>query len=173
MNRGIVGTHGINHEMQNFLNPENINKTEISHFGTIFRINDRVMQIRNNYDKIVFNGDIGFIESIDKEDKILKVNYQDRIVEYEFDELNEIVLAYAISIHKSQGSEYGAVIIPIFMQHFMLLQRNLIYTGITRAKKLCIFIGQPKALAIGIRNNQGKKRVTFLKQFLNGELPTT
>ncbi len=170
MNRGIVGTHGINHEMQAFLNPADINKSEIAHFGVVFRVADRVMQIRNNYDKIVFNGDIGFIESIDKEDKILRVNYQDRIVEYDFDELNEIVLAYAISIHKSQGSEYGAVIIPIFMQHFMLLQRNLIYTGITRAKKLCIFIGQPKALAIGIRNNQGKKRITFLKQFLNGEL---
>lgn len=172
MNRGVVGTHSINHFMQEFLNPVDNYKEQINHAGTIYRVNDRVMQIKNNYDKHVYNGDMGIIDFIDKEEKILRVNYQEKIVEYDFDELFELVLSYAVSIHKSQGSEYNAVIIPIFMQHFMLLQRNLIYTGITRAKKLCIFIGQPKAVAIGIRNNQGKKRVTFLKEFLTDELKT-
>lgn len=166
MNRSIVGTHSLNYMLQNYLNPENIENSKITISGTTFKINDRVMQIRNNYDKFVFNGDIGIIESIDLTDKVLTVNFQEKIIEYEFDELSELVLAYSISIHKSQGSEYPAVIIPIFMQHFMLLQRNLIYTGLTRAKKLCIFIGQSKALAIAIRNTKGTKRITFLKKFL-------
>jgi exodeoxyribonuclease V alpha subunit len=172
MNRGLVGTQTLNHTLQEMLNPHNTPE-KINFSGTLFKQNDKVMQIRNNYDKQVYNGDIGIIEQVNHESKELVVNFGDqRRVPYEFEELNELVLAYAISIHKSQGSEYGAVIIPLFMQHFMLLQRNLIYTALTRAKKLCIFIGQPKALAIAIRNTKGTERITFLDKYLTGELPT-
>ena len=128
------------------------------------------MQIRNNYDKLVFNGDTGTIEDITLGDQTILVRFIDQIIQYDFSELDELVLAYAISIHKSQGSEFDSVIIPIFMQHFILLQRNLIYTAITRAKKLCIFIGQTKAIAIAIKNNKGLDRTTFLKQFLTSDL---
>ncbi len=177
MHRGVVGTQKLNHDLQQMLNPnaqktslENDADKHISYAGTIYNIGDRVMQIRNNYDRLVFNGDIGILESIDHTEKTFNVLYEERIVEYDFSDLNELVLAYAISIHKSQGSEYAAVIIPIFMQHFTLLQRNLIYTAITRAKKLCIFIGQPKAIAMGIKNNKSVKRLTFLQQFLTIDL---
>jgi exodeoxyribonuclease V alpha subunit len=169
MNRGIAGTQKINYDLQQFLNGTRTEE-EVTHNGSIFRRNDRVMQIRNNYDKAVFNGDIGVIESIDKTDRILFVLYLDRLVEYEFSELDELSLAYAVSIHKSQGSEFDAVVILVFMQHFMLLRRNLIYTAITRAKKLCIFIGQPKAIAMAINNTKDIKRITFLKQYLISDL---
>ncbi|MBD3272973.1 ATP-dependent RecD-like DNA helicase [Candidatus Dependentiae bacterium] len=170
MNRGIAGTQRINQELQMILNPANNNLKEISRFGQVYREGDRVMQIRNNYDKFVFNGDIGEIKRIDSENQVLYINFGNRDLEYDFVELNEIVLAYGISIHKSQGSEFDAVIIPIFMQHFILLQRNLIYTAITRAKKLCILIGEPRAIAMGIKNNKGTRRNTFLKYFLTTDL---
>ena len=170
MNRGVVGTQQINMHLQKVLNPSTDNAKQISHGLFRYQIADRVMQIRNNYDKAVFNGDIGTIEDINISDKMVFVRYYDRIVEYEYSELDEIVLAYAISIHKSQGSEYPAVIIPIFMQHFTLLQRNLIYTALTRAKKLCIIIGQPKALAMAIKNNKGLSRTTFLTHYLTTDL---
>ena len=169
MNRGLIGTHSLNHTLQGMLNPDPTPET-VSFGGTTFKKKDKVMQIRNNYDKHVYNGDIGFIDSINKEDKELIVQYGEKLVAYDYDELNELVLAYAISIHKSQGSEYSAVIIPLFVQHFMLLQRNLVYTGLTRAKKVCYFIGQTKALAIALRNTKGTTRLTFLKKFLLGEL---
>lgn len=168
MNRGGAGTHHINHYLQEILNPTK--QAGIARMGTTFKVGDRVMQIKNNYDKNVFNGDIGTIETINHEDKVLIVNYSLRMISYEFLELEELVLAYAISIHKSQGSEFDAVIIPLFTQHFTLLQRNLIYTGLTRAKKLCIIVGQPRALAIAIRNNKGTQRTTFLKEFLTTDL---
>ena len=170
MNRGIAGTVALNHILQTMLNPDQTYE-QVSYAGTIFKKNDKVMQIRNNYDKNVFNGDIGRIAGISREEKELTVAYgEKKIVVYDFTELNELVLAYAISIHKSQGSEYSAVIIPLFMQHFMLLQRNLVYTALTRAKKVCYFIGQTKALAIALRNAKGTTRLTFLKKFLTGEL---
>lgn len=169
MNRGIVGTQQLNGTLQKLLNPGNTEKA-ISYGLYQFKIGDAVMQIRNNYDKAVFNGDIGAITDIDLGDKIIFVRYFERIVEYEFTELDELVLAYAITIHKSQGSEYPAVIIPLFMQHFTLLQRNLVYTALTRAKKLCIIIGQPKALAMALRNNKGLARTTFLTHFLTSDL---
>ena len=169
MNRGSVGTQKLNHDLQNILNPADTTK-KISHTGTTFKIGDRVMQIRNNYDKLVFNGDIGTIKDVNTVDRHIIVHYLDRPVEYDFNELDELTLAYAISIHKSQGSEYTAAIIPIFTQHFALLQRNLIYTAITRAKKLCIFIGQPKAIAIAIKNNKSCIRNTFLQEFLTSDL---
>ncbi len=170
MNKGIAGTQRINQELQMILNPGNDENKQIMRFGQYYKVGDRVMQIRNNYDKYVFNGDMGYIEDINKVDQIIKINFNDRCLEYDFAELNELVLAYSISIHKSQGSEFGAVIIPIFMQHFILLQRNLIYTAITRAKKLCILLGQTKAIAMGIKNNKTIKRNTFLKEFLTTDL---
>lgn len=170
MNRGTVGTSRLNQELQNILNPVNNEQKQISRFGQIYKIGDRVMQIRNNYDKFVFNGDMGIIADINKVDQKIAVEFDSRTLEYDFAELNELVLSYAVSIHKSQGSEFDAVIIPIFMQHFILLQRNLIYTAITRAKKMCILIGQTKAIAMGINNNKGIVRTTFLKEFLTSNL---
>jgi len=170
MNRGIVGTASLNHILQNMLNPQQTAE-KVSYAGTLFKKHDKVMQIRNNYDKHVFNGDIGVISHVALEDKELFVTYgEKKVVAYDFTELNELVLAYAISIHKSQGSEYGAVIIPLFMQHFMLLQRNLVYTALTRAKRLCVFIGQTKALAVALRQAKGTRRLTFLEKFMTGEL---
>jgi len=169
MNRGNAGSQHINHYLQEILNPP-ANDRFVSRMGAQFRENDRVMQIKNNYDKNVFNGDIGTIDTIDTTNKVIKVSYVGRIVDYEFLELEELVLAYAISIHKSQGSEFDAVIIPLFTQHFTLLQRNLIYTALTRAKKFCVIVGQPRALAIAIKNNKGIARQTFLKEFLTTDL---
>lgn len=169
MHRGIAGTQKLNHDLQQMLNKNN-NTASINYAGAQFQVGDRVMQLRNNYDKHVFNGDIGIIETIDNEDSIIKVRFFEQLVEYESADLNELVHAYAISIHKSQGSEFSAVVIPLFMQHFMMLQRNLIYTAITRAKKLCIIIGQSRALAMSIKNNKSNKRITFLQQFLTTDL---
>lgn len=170
MNRGVVGATRINQELQMILNPVQDERNSMTQFGRLFKVADRVMQVRNNYDKFVFNGDIGVIESIDKVNQKTVVRFNERDVEYDFAEMNELSLAYAISIHKSQGSEFKAVIIPLFMQHFVLLQRNLIYTAITRAKKLCIMIGQPKAIAMGIKNDKGVDRITFLKEQMTGEI---
>lgn len=169
MNRGSTGTQKLNHDLQQLLNPTT-NAAKMTNMGTVYQQHDRVMQIRNNYDKKVFNGDIGTIVDIDTDEQIVSVDFDGMTVAYAFDEMNELVLAYAITIHKSQGSEYDAVIIPLFMQHFMLLQRNLIYTAITRAKKLCIFIGQPKAIAMGINNAKQEQRITFLRQFITEQL---
>lgn len=169
MHRGVVGTQKLNQDLQKLFNGQATDKYVTVH-GVAFKVGDRVMQIKNNYDKIVFNGDSGEIEDINMIDKTVMVRFMDRGVEYEHNELDELVLAYAISIHKSQGSEYDAVIIPIFMQHFTLLQRNLIYTAITRAKKLCILIGQTRAIAMAIKNNKGLERTTFLQEYLTSDL---
>jgi exodeoxyribonuclease V alpha subunit len=169
MNRGVAGTIALNDMLQKLLNKSDDTK-QVQFGGTVFKLHDRVMQIRNNYDKNVFNGDMGFIEDIDQTERTITVRFIDQMVTYESNEFDEIVLAYATSIHKSQGSEFDTVIIPIFMQHFMLLQRNLIYTAVTRAKKLCILIGQPKAIAIAIKNDKGTERTTFLTQFLTSDL---
>jgi len=169
MHRGSVGTQKLNYDLQNILNASDQVK-KLAHSGITYKIGDPIMQLRNNYDKNVFNGDIGTITDIHLEDKIVFVDYDGRVVEYEYSDLNEVVLAYSISIHKSQGSEYEAAIIPIFTQHFTLLQRNLIYTAITRAKKLCIFIGQPRAIAMAIKNNKSLIRKTFLKEYLTTDL---
>ena len=124
------------------------------------------MQIRNNYDKEVFNGDIGTVESVDVEDRSLSVIFDGRTVDYEDSDLDELTLAYATTIHKSQGSEYPVVVIPLLMTHFVMLQRNLIYTGITRAKKICIIVGTTKSLAYAIHNMVVLKRNTRLKERL-------
>ena len=128
------------------------------------------MQIRNNYEKDVYNGDIGRISSVDEKEKCLVVRYDDRFVGYEWEELDEIVAAYAISIHKSQGSEYPAVVIPLMTQHYMLLQRNLIYTGVTRGKRLVVLVGEPRALAMAVKNNRMQKRYTWLARRLGAPL---
>jgi len=170
MNRGVVGTQRLNQELQIIINPRQDETQHVGRFGTIYKIGDRVMQIRNNYDKFVFNGDMGEILRIDKTDQEMIVKFGERELLYDFAELDELVLSYAVSIHKSQGSEFPAVIIPIFMQHFMLLQRNLLYTAVTRAKRLCILIGQPKAIGMAVRNKKAAERNTFLKEFLTTNL---
>jgi len=168
MNRGIAGTQVLNAFLQSYLHPEH--RPMLTNFGTKYHQGDRVMQIRNNYDKNVFNGDIGSIFSIDLESQILEVKFGERVVPYDASELDELVLAYATTIHKSQGSEYPVAIIPLFMQHFMLLQRNLLYTAITRAKKLCILIGEPRAIAMTIKKEDAHKRMTFLKSMIQKSL---
>lgn len=163
MYKGAVGADQLNQLMRNALNSSG-KSIKVGHQQ--YKINDKVMQIRNNYDKEVFNGDIGNIKEIDYEEQVAKILFYHRMVEYEFSELNELVLAYAITVHKSQGSEYPVVIIPMLTQHFLLLQRNLLYTAITRAKKLVIIVGTNKALWIAIKNNKTVQRNTFLKERL-------
>lgn len=167
MQRSVVGAGNLNMLLQQTLNTSTLG---ISRGGINYRLGDRVMQIRNNYDKNVFNGDIGIIEKVNMEDRTLCIRFDGSLVEYEASELDEVTLAYATTIHKSQGSEYPIVVIPVLMTHFVMLQRNLIYTGITRAKKICVLIGQPKALAYAIRNLTVNKRNTKLKERLRGEL---
>jgi exodeoxyribonuclease V alpha subunit len=159
MHKGIIGTTNLNHVLQRALNPSN---DIIERMGRSFKCRDKVMQIRNNYAKDVFNGDIGGISQIDRNMQKITVKYDGRAVDYNFLELDELVLAYAVSVHKSQGSEYGAVILPVMTQHFILLQRNLIYTGVTRAKKLVVLIGTKQALAVALRNDKPQKRMTRL-----------
>ena len=134
--------------------------------GRLFKGGDKVIQARNNYEKDVYNGDIGKIVNIDKEVQAVRVDFDGRIVTYDFSELDELVLAYAISVHKSQGSEYPAVILPVLTQHYLLLQRNLIYTAVTRGKKLVCLVGTKKALSIAVRNDRTRKRYSLLAERL-------
>ena len=163
MHKGLVGVANLNAELQKLLNPSG---KEITRGGRCFRVNDKVMQIVNNYEKEVFNGDIGRVVGIELEDQKILVRYDERVIDYGWNELDELVLAYAISIHKSQGSEYPAVVVPILTQHYIMLQRNLLYTAITRAKKLVVLVGSRKAMAIAIRNNKVQRRYTALTQRL-------
>lgn len=167
MQRGIVGAANLNMALQQALNPSGVS---LNRSGYSFRQGDRVMQLRNNYDKDVFNGDLGFVESVDLEERTLAVNFDGRLVEYDASELDELTLAYATTIHKSQGSEYPIVVMPVLMTHYVMLQRNLIYTVITRAKKICVLIGTKKALSFAIRNMTVLKRNTRLKERLNPAL---
>ena len=160
MNRGGLGTRSLNIELQKRLNPPG--GPQISKFGWSYGVGDKVIQTVNNYDKEVFNGDIGTIIEIDLEESELLLEFDGRAVKYDANELDEISLAYAASIHKSQGSEYPAVVIPLSMQHFMMLERNLLYTGVTRGKKLVVVVGQPKALYMAIKNKRSQSRVTTL-----------
>ncbi|HPX82431.1 MAG TPA: ATP-dependent RecD-like DNA helicase [Syntrophales bacterium] len=163
MNRGVVGVTNLNAALQEALNP---GEGGISRGGNTFRNRDKVMQIRNNYDKEVFNGDIGRIFHVDAEGQELKVHFDDRFVTYDFSELDELVPAYAVTVHKSQGSEYPAVVIPLLTQHYMMLQRNLVYTAVTRGRKLVVVIGTKKALAIAVKNNKQQQRYSLLKERL-------
>jgi exodeoxyribonuclease V alpha subunit len=159
-----VGAGNLNAELQKALNPR---EEGVFRGNRHSRIRDKVMQIKNNYDKEVFNGDIGRITRIDPESQMVTISFDGRDVPYDFTDLDEIVLAYAVSVHKSQGSEYPAVIIPILTQHYVLLQRNLIYTAVTRGRKLVVIVGTRKALAIGVKNDKTEKRYTHLRYRLS------
>ncbi len=168
MYKGPVGVLSLNQELQAHLNPDALAQVEWG--GNVFRVGDKVMQIRNNYDKGVFNGDVGWVRAINRENATVKVEFIEEAgplyVSYEFHELDELTLAYAVTIHKSQGSEYPAVIIPLVMQHRMLLQRNLLYTAITRAKRFCVLVGQPHALEMAVKNDRVALRNTGLAERL-------
>ena len=164
MQRGVVGAANLNLLLQQALNPSG---PSLNRGGYTYRQGDRVMQQRNNYDKDVFNGDLGYIREVDTEERTLKVDFDGKWIEYDITELDELTLAYATTIHKAQGSEYPIVVMPVLMTHFVMLQRNLIYTGITRAKKICVLLGAAKALAYAVRNVSVLKRNTRLKERLN------
>ncbi|MFN7560177.1 MAG: ATP-dependent RecD-like DNA helicase [Prosthecobacter sp.] len=167
MNRNLLGTASLNHSLQLALNPPNEVKFEIERFQTTFRVGDKVIQTHNNYDKEVFNGDIGHITAIDADPVKLHVRFDaQRTVEYEPGELDELQPAYALTIHKSQGSEFPCVIIPVSTQHYVLLERSLIYTAITRAKKLCILVGDERALSLAVSKQESRKRFTGLRGML-------
>ena len=163
MYKGEVGADNLNYQLREALNPKG---KQINYKKNIFRVNDKIMQTKNNYDKEVYNGDIGIISKINIEDNTVEINFYERTISYDFTDLDEIVLAYAITVHKSQGSEYKIVIIPVTTQHYLLLQRNLLYTGITRAKEMVILIGTKKALWIAIKNNKTFHRNTLLQERL-------
>jgi len=166
MNRGSLGTGQMNALLQAKLNPPRPGEPVVTSFGSEFRLRDKVIQTRNNYDKDVFNGDIGRIMAIDPGEREALICYEDREVVYDFGELDEIMHAYAITIHKSQGSEFPAVVIPLAMQQFLLLQRNLIYTGLTRGKRFAVILGEKKALGFAIRNRETTHRFSALEERL-------
>lgn len=166
MRRNLLGTDNLNVELQKTLNPTG---EAIIRGGTIFRVGDRVMQLRNNYDKDVYNGDVGFIKAVNGDDRSMIVNFDGRPVKYETGDLDELVLAYAMTIHKSQGSEYPAVIVIMHTQHYVMLQRNLLYTAITRGKKLVLLMGVPYAIDQAIKTNTVRERRTSLSERLQEE----
>jgi exodeoxyribonuclease V alpha subunit len=182
MHKGVCGSENLNRELQAALNPSG---PSVQRFGRTYRVGDRVMQIRNNYDKDVFNGDLGRVKRIDLVEQQVVVEMENvggtvvprpgrgteaaptfREISYDFTDLDELMPAYAISVHKSQGNEYPAVIVPLLTQHYVLLQRNLLYTAITRGKQLVILIGSRKALAIAVRNNKTTARFSRLRERL-------
>jgi exodeoxyribonuclease V alpha subunit len=168
MNRGGVGARSLNIELQAALNPAGDRKVE--RFGWTFAPGDKVMQIENDYDKEVYNGDIGYVTSVEPDDGELTAIFDGRPVTYGFGELDALVPAYAATIHKSQGSEYPAVVIPVMTQHYTMLQRNLLYTGVTRGKRLVVLVGQKKAVAIAVRSVSGRRRWSKLREWLSANV---
>ncbi|MBW4428356.1 MAG: ATP-dependent RecD-like DNA helicase [Nostoc desertorum CM1-VF14] len=166
MTRGVIGTRNLNTVLQQLINPPSPSKVEINRGGNLLREGDRIIQLTNDYNREVFNGDLGIILAIDTVEQEVTVQYGERTVVYDYADLNEIALAWSITIHKSQGSEYPVVILPIYMQHYMMLTRNLFYTGITRAKKLAIVVGAKKAISLAVRSTDDQKRYTRLQQRL-------
>jgi exodeoxyribonuclease V alpha subunit len=162
LHRGATGVGELNLRLQAALNPPGPDKAERQVGGRVFRVGDRVMQIRNNYDKDVFNGDLGRLEQIDPVEREVVIRFDQREVVYDFSDLDQISPAYAMTIHKAQGSEFPIVVIPLAMQQFLLLQRNLVYTGITRGKRLVMLIGQRKALALAVLNARSEQRFSAL-----------
>jgi exodeoxyribonuclease V alpha subunit len=163
MHKGLIGTANLNAVLQEALNPS---QEALTRGGRTYKTGDKVMQIQNDYEREVFNGDIGRIKAIDFENQLVQVDFDERTVQYDFSDLDELVLAYAVSIHKSQGSEYPAVVMPFHTSHYIMLQRNLLYTGLTRAKKLAILVGTKRALAIAVKNDKTRKRFTGLSDRL-------
>ena len=166
MHKGLIGTANLNAVLQEALNPS---QEVLTRGGRTYKTGDKVMQIQNDYEREVFNGDIGRIKAIDFENQLVLVDYDERTVQYDFSDLDELVLAYAVSIHKSQGSEYPAVVMPFHTSHYIMLQRNLLYTGLTRAKKLAILVGTKKALAIAVKNDKIRRRFTGLENKLRAQ----
>jgi exodeoxyribonuclease V alpha subunit len=166
MTRGAVGTRNFNQVLQQLINPPSLDKAEVSRGGMIFRVGDRVIQLKNDYQREVFNGDLGMVVAIDVIEQEVTISFDGRDVIYDYGDLNEVALAWSISIHKSQGSEYPVVLLPIYMAHYIMLSRNLIYTGLTRAKKLAIIIGSNKAIAMAVRQVNQQQRYTRLSQRL-------
>ncbi|WP_019505554.1 ATP-dependent RecD-like DNA helicase [Pleurocapsa sp. PCC 7319] len=166
MTRGVVGTRNLNKVLQQLINPPDLHQEELARGDSILRIGDRVMQLKNDYTREVFNGDLGIVINIDHTEKEVTINFDEREVVYDFADLNEITLAWATSIHKSQGSEYPVVILPLYTQHYVMLSRNLFYTGLTRAKKLALIVGSQKAIAIAVKQVKQQQRYTKLKERL-------
>jgi exodeoxyribonuclease V alpha subunit len=162
MTRGLIGTRNLNKVLQQLINPKSEDKAELARGDSILRVSDRVMQLKNDYNKEVFNGDLGTVREIDLIEKEIKIDFDGREVAYDYGDLNEISLAWATSIHKSQGSEYPVVILPLYTQHYIMLSRNLFYTGLTRAKKLALIVGSEKAIAIAVRQVKQQQRYTRL-----------
>lgn len=158
MHRGSAGVGNLNLLLQERLNPPKPNLAQYQAGSRLYRVGDKVLQVRNDYDREVFNGDVGFIEAIDLEGGVATLNFEDRLVQYDLSDLDEVTLAYAISVHKSQGSEYPIVVLPMLTQHYMMLQRNLLYTAITRAKRMVVLVGTRKAIAIAVQNNRVDER---------------
>ncbi|MFN2109940.1 MAG: ATP-dependent RecD-like DNA helicase [Anaerolineae bacterium] len=172
MHRGAAGVSALNQRLQERLNPPDARKAESTHGSRVFRVGDHVMQIRNDYDRQVFNGDMGRVAALDLEEHTLTVNFDGALVGYEFTQLDELVHAYAVSIHKSQGSEFPVVVIPILTQHYMMLQRNLLYTGVTRAQSLVVLVGNLRAIAIAVHNDKIAQRNTRLAERLLAWTPS-
>lgn len=173
MHRGNAGSQHLNKIAQDIVNPLNTNDEHpnvLKRSWQEFRVGDPVMQIRNNYDKFIFNGDIGKVIAIDKKEQTMKITFGTQTHEFQSNELDELTLAYVASVHKSQGSEFDAVIVILFAQHYFMLQRNLLYTAITRAKKLCVLVGEPRAIGMAVKNNRENDRITFLMQYLTSDL---
>ncbi len=170
MHRGVIGVGELNRLLQETLNPPDPGKHEWGHGSRTLRVGDKVLQVRNNYVKQVFNGDLGRVADIDLEEQLVRVQFEGQMVDYDFSELDELVHAFAMSVHKAQGSEYRAVVIPLFTQHYMLLQRNLLYTAVTRARELVVLVGMHKAIAIAVKNDRVAQRNTRLAKRLQDAL---
>ena len=167
--RGPAGVSALNERLQEKLNPYAANKPERRLYGTVFRLGDKVMQTQNNYDKDVYNGDIGFIQSMDLTEQTLTVDFDGRSATYDWSDADQLTLAYVVSVHKAQGSEFPVVVMPIVTQHYMMLQRNLLYTAITRARKLCVLVGSRRAIGMAVKNNKVAHRFTALEWRLGGQ----
>lgn len=165
MNRGGLGARSLNIDLQQTLNPPG--ELRVERFGSTYGVGVKVMQVQNDYDKEVYNGDLGVVCAIDPETSEMVIEFDGRPVTYGFGELDEIVLAYAATIHKSQGSEYQAVVIPLTTQHYPMLRRNLLYTAVTRGKRLVVIVGQRKAMAIAVKGKQTRRRWSKLSEWLD------